>query len=250
MWVVMGVLICGFIYTEPRLKGKNIFIKILISVLLMAILYPLSIKYNNISIQVPVAVKKLRGEEVILKVKNDKGEYIFVNEEGDEISEKEIDINKVENIEAERESTEYDITQGRVDLWKRALQISKENVIIGSGLKNFREYADRYFEGKWPSIVRNAGVHNIYIMILAVGGILGLAIFITFVIYTIFKFSRFILFSDGLRSDKLFMVFIISMFIEELIESRMIYMINYYNIPFFMILGYCFHQLNKYETEN
>lgn len=101
----------------------------------------------------------------------------------------------------EQEETNYTISNGRLDIWKKSLNISKKNLLNGVGYDNF--YL-AYYEGinltevtfvsvdgqfkavkKYSEIIDNA--HNVYIHTLVSSGILGLIPYLILCLLTFIK---------------------------------------------------------------
>ncbi len=85
-------------------------------------------------------------------------------------------------------SNEAEISNGRFHFWQTALQIIKDNPIIGTGLDSFGVSFTKY--DSWNGNMRVEQAHNEYLQILADAGILGLACVIAFI---------FMLFRQGFR---------------------------------------------------
>lgn len=79
-----------------------------------------------------------------------------------------------------------DITTGRSHFWSVALQVIKDNPIIGTGLDTFGNIFTKY--DTWNGSMRVEQVHNDYLQILSDAGILGFICLIAF-IYLLFKLS-------------------------------------------------------------
>lgn len=229
VWIIIASVVTAFIYTSPKLKVNNIFIKFLCGIIVTVLLYGGAHIYNEASGYIPRAMMNIKIEKAILSNINKMQKFDIHNMEKDDIS-------------VERNIEEGHISQGRVGLWSGTFKIIKKSPILGNSLTPFREDADKNFDEYWVSIVRNAGIHNVYIMIIGVSGLLGLFIFMMFVLWTYFKFIKYIFNPKGERHVKILMAFSLSMFIEEMIESRMLYMMNYYIVVVFMIIGYCYYK--------
>lgn len=77
-----------------------------------------------------------------------------------------------------------DISNGRSHFWSVALQIIRDNPILGAGLDSFGVAFTRY--DTWNGLLRVEQAHNDYLQIFADGGILGFACAAAF-IYFLFR---------------------------------------------------------------
>jgi O-antigen ligase len=89
------------------------------------------------------------------------------------------------------ESTQADVSSGRLDFWKIALQIFIHNPILGSGLDSFAVAMSKY--DTWNGTFRIEQAHNDYLQVLAEAGLIGLGCVATFVFFT---------FKNGLKNIK------------------------------------------------
>jgi len=117
------------------------------------------------------------------------------------------DVNNAINNNVENQSNinaisnTNDITNGRIDIWKKSLNIVKENPINGVGFDNFHL---AYYKGenltqvifmtvdgkqkaykKYPEIIDNA--HNVYLHTLVSTGLLGLIPYLILCLYTFIR---------------------------------------------------------------
>lgn len=150
-----------------------------------------------------------------------------------------------EEIQLERNSTTENVSQGRSELWEDSFKVIKKSVLFGNGLRPLYEDAVNNFSDRWYNVVKLAGVHNIYIMILVVSGLVGLILFLIFVFSTIVKFGKAIFINTNEDYIKLLMLFILMLFFEELLESRMLYINNYFTLIFWFGVGYCYNYIEK-----
>jgi hypothetical protein len=98
-----------------------------------------------------------------------------------------------------RNDNNYNFSSNRFDIWKKTLEISKKNIIIGYGFQ-----ADRK--------LINQSVHNVYLYALISGGILGLVLIIFISIRSAWT-SFFLLFNYSILKKKLEPIDLISSFL-------------------------------------
>jgi O-antigen ligase len=92
------------------------------------------------------------------------------------------------------EFTQADVSSGRLDFWKIALQIFINNPIFGSGFDSFAVAMSRY--DTWNGTFRIEQAHNDYLQILAEAGLLGLGCVLVFIFLTFKKGLENIKFSE------------------------------------------------------
>jgi O-antigen ligase len=78
------------------------------------------------------------------------------------------------------QANQADFTNGRTHFWTVALQIFRDNPVIGAGLESFGVAFTKY--DTWNGVYRIEQAHNDYLQILADGGILGLICVIAFIV--------------------------------------------------------------------
>jgi O-antigen ligase len=90
------------------------------------------------------------------------------------------------------EMTQADVSSGRLEFWKIALQIFIHNPIFGAGFDSFPTAMSRF--DMWNGTFRIEQAHNDYLQILAESGIFGLACVFGFI---------FLLFKKGISNIKM-----------------------------------------------
>ena len=70
----------------------------------------------------------------------------------------------------------YEVSSGRITLFKQGLEVFKHHMIIGIGRANLGTYAKRYI----PGGLKHPDLHNGYLTILVSTGIVGFTIFVIF----------------------------------------------------------------------
>lgn len=227
MWaVVIAIAILYIVYYKKYRKNK-IYVA---TIALLAAFFLYSLSYLYISYVTVLPVKLVSHIRY----------YITDGNEEDE------------EIRATRLINKDSVTQGRTELWKDTIVLIKKSPIIGNGLYEIKYEGVKYFGERWGNVVRLAGVHNIYIMILVVGGAVSLVVFIIFIMSVIFRFGKYLVKEDKDKNKTvmLIMLLCIMLFFEELIESRMLYTLNYYSYMFWLLLGYGLNKVIKSEKDN
>lgn len=83
-------------------------------------------------------------------------------------------FNEPENFHIGREH--YEVSSGRIMLFKQGLQIFKHHPLMGIGRANLRLYSKKYLKGG----LIHPDLHNAYLTILVSNGIIGFAVFVIF----------------------------------------------------------------------
>jgi O-antigen ligase len=98
------------------------------------------------------------------------------------------------------ENNAADISNGRTHFWYVALQIFKDNFLLGTGLDSFGVAFTKY--DTWNGAFRIEQAHNDYLQILADAGILGLLCVLGFIYFLFRQGLRVVFFtSDRFRSS-------------------------------------------------
>lgn len=122
---------------------------------------------------------------------------------------------------------------GRDKLWRYALEMFKQNPLLGMGLGSYNEYCNfnKYFVGQ-----RNA--HNIYYQLLAEIGILGLTLFIYAVCKTIKVTINLIRKNDIINNKSDLFILVYSLFVQLIFILYGLSGNTFFN--YFQLLAYFF----------
>lgn len=156
-----------------------------------------------------------------------------------------------ERFETERNDTETMVKgSGRIDLWNAALKIFQHHPIFGVGFAEVQDYANKYMPGTDLPIAKwGGGVHNIFLQVLASGGILAFIAFLG--IMAFFAVKAFIKLFADFKNGESSMLFItafsviIMLLVIQLFEVRMIYRITAESLFFALFFGYLQYYLQK-----
>lgn len=170
-------------------------------------------------------------------------------------------INSVHNVEEPTHDNEhtkdntqigrenYDISSGRITLWKQAYLMFKKNPIIGIGRGNIVEYGDRYLEGG----LIFSEFHNGYITILVSWGIVGFTIFAAFSLCVSVNMAICLFKRPQEYTNDIFpnlFAFLVSYCIYSLFEKTILSEITYMVLIFWLVLGYAMSYVNKYSKSS
>lgn len=133
-----------------------------------------------------------------------------------------------------------DFTSGRTSLWDSAKTVIEHNPIVGVGNADMVEkVVSASPDGDLPGL-QTGGLHNVYVQIATVNGIICLLLFLLFILLTLIFIVKKI---DNLRKkEKMHMTIITSITIGILVvnvfESTLIYGTSFISIIYWMYLGY------------
>lgn len=148
-----------------------------------------------------------------------------------------IDSEEFENITIGR-GENYNIKNGsgRRHLLKQALLIFSKNPLMGIGIGNTEEYGKIYFKNG----VDFPNFHNGYVSVAVSYGIIGLSLFVTFLLYTFIYFIKALRKSISLKNTIYpNLVALTSAYcVYSLFEKTMLSEINYMGVFFWFMLGY------------
>lgn len=135
-----------------------------------------------------------------------------------------------------------DISTGRLLIWKMGYEIFKWSPWIGMTREGMVRpvydaiyaYSLTYNDG-----VIQSGLHNIYLTILVSSGIIGFILIASAILFVLYK-SVFVLIKEDQIDYPLFfsLLFVVLFLIVELVESRILYQVNLFNVVFWIYFGY------------
>ena len=149
------------------------------------------------------------------------------------------------------ENTIRDYTSGRSSLWTSASIVIKDNPLTGVGKNDFVDAVRAARDTDDLPGLETGGIHNIYLQIATINGIIALLLIIVF-LYIILVFIVQKL--DKLkRKEKLQMTTLASMLLGilavNLFESNLIYIISFISMIFWIYLGYLISILDNKNIE-
>lgn len=153
--------------------------------------------------------------------------------DGSKRAEHEKNLRRIE----EREGNLNSVTTGRSNLWKAGLQAYKTSPVFGIGYRSVDDVIRKISKAVYLNS-HMGGLHNIYLTVLVSSGMVGLILFITLVLYSFVKSSFRLLTHGGAAAPKLLCLFVFSVLVGELAESRIFFGLNFIAILFWSALGY------------
>ncbi|AOR23955.1 O-antigen ligase family protein [Clostridium taeniosporum] len=146
----------------------------------------------------------------------------------------------------------HGFTSGRNILWKSASIVIKDNLMLGVGKSNLIESVRNARTVVYLPGIEYGGLHNIYLQIATVNGILSLILMLTFLISIMVFIIRKL---DKLkRKEKFHMTVISSMLLGilavNMFESNLVYIISFISIMFWIYLGYIISILDNKNISN
>lgn len=164
-------------------------------------------------------------------------------------------VNNTPVVEDEQreEYLKNDPSNRRFDIWESGIEIFCSKPIAGVSFFNILNYAREEMPESY--IVNNdhgefSNMHNMLFNILAGQGVLGMAVFISFAIYSAVFVLRRMFKLDGEDYD--YMVILTSCIMASLVGSMFLTDVVYVNSPtslvFWLFLGYTFHFLKRKEA--
>lgn len=147
-----------------------------------------------------------------------------------------------------------DFSNRRFDIWESGVEVFKTAPIFGVGFRNIVPAAKEKVPDTY--IVNNdqgdfASFHNMFIDVLASQGIVGIVIFLSFVILTFIWLIH--LFMQKLKKDYIYLVtlfgIIISIGVSAIVSPDVVYVNTQHAFMFWTFLGYLMHYANKKRQE-
>lgn len=128
-----------------------------------------------------------------------------------------------------------DITNNRIAIWGNAIEMFKQNPIIGISYRNIREYA---LENIPDTYIGFESMHNFFFDILVSQGIVGVLILIALMVWIIWTLVKKYLSLDSYSEFAFLMAVIAAIFASMLTYSEAFYMNTGGAFLFWYILGY------------
>ncbi|MCL2311173.1 MAG: O-antigen ligase family protein [Firmicutes bacterium] len=147
------------------------------------------------------------------------------------------DLEKIHSDKIKIGRENYDVSSGRILLFKQGLILSKIRPLLGIGRGNLVRYAKIYIDGG----LIFSDLHNSYLTIIVANGWIGFIIFMMFAISTIFRSARMVFSQNHKRKtkflSKLFSI-LIAYFCYAIFEKCILSEITFMVIFLWIILGY------------
>ncbi|MFM1602298.1 O-antigen ligase family protein [Helcococcus ovis] len=163
---------------------------------------------------------------------------------------------KMKELEKENDNISLDVrltdpsSNGRIDIWKKAIEMWKEKPIFGYGINNIKYSYFKYFsENVIYNSLKGGSFHNIFLTVLVVGGIINLISFTILIMYISYRFLKYLICGKS-EYIKLLCILFFGMIFGELFESLILYSINFISIFFWTVVGYGLFLINKENIKN
>lgn len=144
-------------------------------------------------------------------------------------------LNKI--IESKRYIT---MLNGRYDLWVNAIDVSKRNLVFGVSSSKFVDVMKANSKVElWG--IEGGGIHNIFIQVLTVNGIISLITLIIFVFLCFYRVSIYLK-NRGTNKDAILIIetfsLIAAIIFINCFESNLIYIVSFISLLFWIFLSY------------
>lgn len=144
-------------------------------------------------------------------------------------------LNKI--IESKRYIT---MLNGRYDLWVNAIDVSRRNLILGVSSSKFVEVMKANSKvDLWG--IESGGIHNIFIQVLTVNGMISLIILIVFILLCFYVSVNYLknreIKEDTILNTSIFS-FIAAIIFINCFESNLIYIVSFISLLFWIFLAY------------
>ena len=147
-----------------------------------------------------------------------------------------------------------DFSNRRFDIWESGIEVFQAAPIFGVGFRNIVQAAQEKVPDTY--IVNNdqgdfASFHNMFIDVLVSQGIVGIVIFLSFVILTLIWLIH--LFTQKLKKDYIYLVtlfgIVMSIGVSAMVSPDVVYVNTQHAFMFWTFLGYLMHYAYKKRQE-
>lgn len=147
-----------------------------------------------------------------------------------------------------------DVSNGRLSIWMSGLEVFATTPILGTSFRNIIPYTLEHLPETY--IVKNSfsmfsSMHNVFVDILVSQGLVGMAIFIVFMIlmlYVIFK-RIFSINKEDFYWCMAFLSIIACVFVSSFFYSEIVYINTANAVVFWIVLGYLINYIQKDEAK-
>lgn len=150
-------------------------------------------------------------------------------------------------------SSKGGILNGRQYLWKAALEQFNENPFFGvTRENNYNAMKKHIAQRTYRRALRLGGVHNIYLTVLVSSGLFGFVIMGIFLLVSLMQVLSYLQGLENVKKNIWFLGNLILVFIflvMELFENRILYQVNIFYAMFWMFLGYTIYFTEKARDE-
>lgn len=148
-----------------------------------------------------------------------------------------LDHNKTANIDS--------FTSGRTGIWKAGLSGYKASPILGIGYRSVDDSLKQLPESVYINVSKG-GLHNVYLTVLISSGICGLFIWLSFLAIVLYKgFKCFLV----CKEIKIIYLLIMALLVGDLVESRIMFGMNFIGIIFWLLIGYLICLYYKFNED-
>lgn len=232
----LGGLIFLFLNARDQLKSvtpiKWILKNVLLTVIVIVALYAVETPVKWVISYIPGGVNRVLS-------KNDSEEGIH-----------QIELTRKEELE----NRDGGILTGRTYIWKAGLSALKESPLFGVSKAAIYDCAKDYVDDEQWLEHMEVSLHNVFITVLVASGWVGLALFLVFLFKNFLPMIRVALLKHGGDNYKLYiscMMIVACLLIIELVEARIIYRTEVFNVVFWTICGFAYNYVeivNKGEA--
>ena len=143
-------------------------------------------------------------------------------------------------------------TTGRLPIWKTAVAVFREKPVFGWTREGSIEPLNivyEQFNGRSTTSIDGGGIHNVYLTILCSSGLAGFVCFLIAILTIAIRFLS-LLSDKGRISSEVLISFAMVLYflISELVESRILYTVSFFNVVFWLYLGYFNYYCLKGKT--
>lgn len=226
---------CGMFFKNKEFKGTQLFRSMIILMGFCLVMASVCFALRNLCQRyISVAVNDIHRQEKILKNKS---------VESKEIIDQDTPIDSLiiprddDDPDMSIGRANYEVSSGRIALFKQGIEMFKHHPIIGIGRANLLLYSKKYFKNG----LVHSDLHNGYLTILVCYGILGFSIFAIFSLVValdvckhLFKSTNKSYFSTFIRLFSALVAYCGYCLFEKAILFDMTFMVGF----FWLILGY------------
>lgn len=225
---VLGAGILFFLFLNTRsktalTKSKKVILKnVLLAVTVIVALYGVESPIKQVVSYIPGCIKMVCSGE-------DKAEEI-----------EKVELTRKEELE----NRDGGILTGRAYLWKAGLKALEQSPLFGISKAATYDYSKEYIEDpQWLEHLE-VSLHSVYITVLVASGWIGFVLFVIFLLKNILPMIRVALFHNNDDNYMIYascIVVVACLLIIELVEARIIYRTEVFNVIFWAICGFAYN---------
>lgn len=154
------------------------------------------------------------------------------------------------NRKEQKKDDIYTFSTGRSGLWKVGVEAWKSEPILGIGYRNIDDALKVELSEHDYNNSAKGGLHSTYVTTLVSVGLLGFGVLMIFLILLCYKGFKLLINPNVTAIDRMLISIVPMILVGELVESRILFGMNFVCVVFWIVMGYIFYLDRKMKTND